>query len=200
MWKAVGWGGRVAAVLLLVGLCPILIAAGSIVLLLAHRTPLVAHQRIGQYGNPFWILKLRTMWSGTGQRGRGFVERVIEDPVELKGCADPRVTSRFARFCRRFSLDELPQLINVARGEMAFVGPRPLTREEMRRHYARHAPEVLAVKPGITGLWQVSGRSRLSYSARRRLDLILVRNQSVRLYMGILLRTVPVVLCGRNAW
>ena len=200
LWKVVEWGERAAALALFVALCPIMLVAGIIVLLLSRKTPLVAHQRAGQYGNPFWVLKLRTMWPGTSQGTDGLVERVIENPVKLKTSADPRVTSRFARFCRRFSIDELPQLINVIRGEMAFVGPRPVTREEMLKYYARHAPEVLAAKPGITGLWQVNGRSRLSYSARRRLDIMLVKNRSVRLYVEILLRTVPAVLCGRDAW
>ena len=83
---------------------------------------------------------------------------------------------------------------------MSLVGPRPLTREEMRAHYASDAPEVLSVKPGITGLWQVMGRSRLTYPQRRRLDLFLVRKRSARLYAAILLRTLPEVLAGRNSW
>ena len=91
-------------------------------------------------------------------------------------------------------------MVNVLRGEMALVGPRPLTREEMRAHYAADAPEVLSVKPGITGLWQVMGRSRLTYPQRRRLDLFLVRKRSARLYLAIVLRTLPEVLTGRNSW
>jgi exopolysaccharide production protein ExoY len=111
-----------------------------------------------------------------------------------------RVSSGFAHGCRRFSIDEFPQLYNILRGEMAFVEACPLTREELRTHYAGAAPEVLTAKPGLTGLWQVMGRSRLSYAQRRRLDLFLVRNRSARLYVAILLRTVPAVLCGRNSW
>src|SRR5439155_2656241 len=122
-------------------------------------------------GRPFWTLKFRSMWPDKRAAQLTLVERVVEEPgPDLKHAADPRVTSAFARFCRRFSIDELPQFINVVRGEMSLVGPRPLTREEMRAHYAADAPEVLSVKPGITGLWQVMGRSRLSYPQRRRLD------------------------------
>jgi lipopolysaccharide/colanic/teichoic acid biosynthesis glycosyltransferase len=200
-WKVVGWAERLEAMLLLVLLSPILIATGGIILGVSRRSPLVAHQRVGLRGRPFWTLKFRSMWPTTGTPRLAFIERVVEDPgPDLKGASDPRVTSAIARFCRRFSIDELPQLVNVARGEMSLVGPRPLTREEMRAHYAADAPEVLSLKPGITGLWQVMGRSRLTYSQRRRLDLFLVRKRSAGLYFGILLRTLPVVLDGRNSW
>jgi lipopolysaccharide/colanic/teichoic acid biosynthesis glycosyltransferase len=141
------------------------------------------------------------MWA---RRLRGplvLVERIAETPgPEIKSAHDPRVVSGFARFCRRFSIDELPQLWHVIRGEMALVGPRALTLEELRLNYAQDAPEVLAVKPGITGLWQVMGRSRLSYAQRRRLDLFLVRKRSLGLYVAILLRTLPEVVAGRNSW
>jgi exopolysaccharide production protein ExoY len=200
-WKALAWAERLEAVLLLTALSPFLIATGVVLLVLSRRSPLVAHQRVGLRGRPFWTLKFRSMWPKPGHAQFALIERVVEDPgPDLKAAADPRVTSRFARFCRRFSIDELPQLINVVRGEMAIVGPRPLTREEMRAHYAGQAPEVLSVKPGITGLWQVMGRSRLTYPQRRRLDLFLVRKRSVRLYLAIVLRTLPEVLAGRNSW
>ena len=200
-WKALGWGERAAAVLLLLALSPILCVTGILILALSRRTPLVAHQRIGQHGRPFWTLKFRTMWPGLVRPRTGLVERIAEEPgVEIKASLDPRVTSRFARFCRRASIDELPQLAHVAAGTMSLVGPRPLTREELRKHYGPAAPEVLSVKPGITGLWQVCGRSRLSYPQRRRLDLFLVRRRSPGLYATILRRTVAAVLAGRNAW
>jgi len=201
VWKAMGWAERLEAVLLLVALSPVLVVTGVVILVLSRRSPLVAHQRVGQCGSPFWTLKFRSMWNMPPAAQFSLVERVIEEPgPDVKPAADPRVTSAFARFCRRFSIDELPQLINVVRGEMSLVGPRPLTRDEMRAHYAGDAPEVLSVKPGITGLWQVMGRSRLTYSQRRRFDLFLVRHRSFRLYLAILLRTLPEVLAGRNSW
>ncbi len=120
-------------------------------------------------------------------------------PAE-KTVGDPRVTSRFAAWCRRHSLDELPQLFNVARGEMSFVGPRPITRAELERYYGKSAEEVLSLRPGLVGLWQVMGRNRLSYRQRRRLDVFLVRRISVRLYARILLRTVPLILVGEGAY
>jgi lipopolysaccharide/colanic/teichoic acid biosynthesis glycosyltransferase len=168
---------------------------------LSGRSPLVAHRRVGQYGVVLWTLKFRTMWTRRISGPLVLVERIAETPgQEIKPAHDPRVVSAFARFCRRFSIDELPQLWHVLRGEMALVGPRPLTLEELRLNYAQDAPEVLAVKPGITGLWQVMGRSRLSYVQRRRLDLFLVRKRSIGLYAAILLRTLPEVVAGRNSW
>jgi lipopolysaccharide/colanic/teichoic acid biosynthesis glycosyltransferase len=200
-WKVVALAERAEALLVLVALSPFLVGTGLVVLLLSGRSPLVAHRRVGLRGRPFWTLKFRSMWGDERMGSVALVERVEENPgPDLKHAADPRVTSVFARFCRRYSIDELPQLVNVVRGEMALVGPRPLTREEMRAHYAGDAPEVLSVKPGITGLWQVMGRSRLTYPQRRRLDLFLVRKRSARLYAAILLRTLPEVLTGRNSW
>jgi len=200
-WKALGWGERLGAVLLLIALSPILCVTGILIFALARRSPLVAHQRIGQHGRPFWTLKFRSMWPTPPRPQSWLVERIVEEPgPEIKANADPRVTSSFARFCRRASIDELPQLLQVACGTMSLVGPRPLTREELRSHYGHDAPEVLSVKPGLTGLWQISGRSRLTYPQRRRLDLFLVRKRSPRLYLTILLRTLPQVLTGRDAW
>jgi exopolysaccharide production protein ExoY len=200
-WKALGWGERFGAILLLAALSPVLCVTGILVFALSRRSPLVAHQRVGQYGRLFRTLKFRTMWPTAAPPQSWLVEEIVEEPgPEIKGSADPRVTSRFARFCRRSSIDELPQLVHVVRGEMSLVGPRPLTRDELRKHYGPDAPEVLSVKPGITGLWQVLGRSRLTYPQRRRLDLFLVRKRSLRLYLAILGRTLPEVLTGRNAW
>ena len=108
--------------------------------------------------------------------------------------------SRFAAFCRRYSLDELPQLYHVARGEMSLVGPRPITLLELNEYYGASAAEVISLRPGLTGLWQVKGRNRLSYARRKRLDLFFVRNGSAGLYFQILLRSVSGVLSGRGAY
>ena len=102
---------------------------------------------------------------------------------DLKSPDDPRVASSFARFCRRHSIDELPQLWHVVSGEMSLVGPRPVTEGELHRYYGAHASEVLQVKPGLAGLWQVSGRNRLTYAERCRLDLRLVRERSIPLVL-----------------
>jgi lipopolysaccharide/colanic/teichoic acid biosynthesis glycosyltransferase len=105
---------------------------------------------------------------------------------------DPRITP-IGQFLRVTSLDELPQLINIFRGEMSLVGPRPIVQDEIRR-YGQSMDEVLSVRPGLTGLWQVSGRNNLSYKRRVELDLIYVRRHNLRLDFNILLRTIAVVL------
>jgi exopolysaccharide production protein ExoY len=97
-------------------------------------------------------------------------------------------------------LDEIPQLWHVMAGEMSLVGPRPLTATELDLYYGAAAQEILHVKPGLAGLWQVSGRNRLSYAERRALDLRLARNRSLRMYLRILLQTIPEVLRGSNSW
>jgi lipopolysaccharide/colanic/teichoic acid biosynthesis glycosyltransferase len=146
------------------------------------------------------MLKFRTMWeNGVPDRYSAFVEDVSDSVPASKQRTDPRVVSKFAAICRRYSLDEIPQLYHVARGQMSFVGPRPITRDELDRHYGPHLAEVLQLRPGLTGLWQVMGRSRLTYSRRMKLDLILVRRASPSLYFWILMRTVPIVVRGYDA-
>jgi lipopolysaccharide/colanic/teichoic acid biosynthesis glycosyltransferase len=194
---------RVASVGLLVMAGPLVAFAALVVYGLSGRSPLIAHRRVGWQGSPLLMLKLRTMWDGRAAAGRrnGWIEYLDdENGPELKHPDDRRVTSRFARFCRRHSIDELPQLWHVIRGEMSLVGPRPMTRSELDRYYGPVATEILQVKPGLAGLWQISGRSRLGYDKRRELDLQLVRGRSVKLYLRILLRTVPEVWRGRGSW
>jgi exopolysaccharide production protein ExoY len=184
--------------LLAVVAAPIIIASAGVVIVLSRRSPFVAHLRIGNNG-PFWMWKLRTMWDSS-VRGWAFVERIRVAPVPVdKTAPDPRITSRFAALCRKYSIDELPQLLHVAGGQMSLVGPRPITREELIRHYGEDAAEVFLLRAGVTGLWQVSGRNKLSYKQRRELDLQLVRQFSIRTYLAILLKTIPKVLSGSDA-
>lgn len=194
---------RLAAGAALGVLAPLLGLTGLIVSLLSRRSPLIAHLRVGLNGEPFWLLKFRTMWGNPAPAAPrpGLVEFIQDDiGPHRKSVADPRVTSRFARFLRRTSIDELPQLVHVLTGRMSLVGPRPLTRTELEMHYGERAAEVLRVRPGLTGLWQVMGRNRLTYSQRRRLDLFYVRRKSMAVYLMILGRTVPLLLSGRDAW
>lgn len=188
----------VAASALLLGALPILTLAALIIARLSGRSPFVAHLRVGQFGRPLWMIKLRSMWDEPG--GPGLVERVGAGAPESKEVGDRRVRSAFARWCRRYSIDELPQLIHVLCGEMSMVGPRPITRSELDRYYGNDAAEVLVLRPGITGLWQSMGRNRRTYAQRRRLDLFLVRRYSLRLYLMIFWRTIPRALSGNGAW
>ncbi len=192
--------GLIAVILL----SPVLMVVGATIFILSKRAPLVAHRRLGRDGCPFWMLKFRSMWDGgsnTESARHTFVERLHDQPVpEVKTGGDPRVTSAFAAFCRRHSIDELPQLWHVAIGEMSLVGPRPVTPAEWTKFYGDSAQEVLRLKPGLSGLWQTRGRNRLTYRQRRRLDIFLARHYCLLLYLRILGQTVPRVLVGRDAW
>lgn len=179
---------RLAAAVLLTLLIPLLLVIALVILVLSRRQPLIRHHRVGWRGRSLALVKFRTMWGND------------LPPPRVKRPDDPRVTSRFAAFCRRHSLDELPQLLHVIRGEMSFVGPRPITAEELDQYYGGAAEEILSVRPGLTGLWQIRGRSRLSYARRRRLDLLMVRRGSAQLHFLILLSSLRDIFSGRDAW
>jgi lipopolysaccharide/colanic/teichoic acid biosynthesis glycosyltransferase len=191
---------RIAAAILLVILSPLAAAIALAIFALSRRSPLISHNRVGWRGAPLAVLKFRTMWEDIGPfTGFQIVENVDGYSPNSKYAADSRVTSRFAALCRRFSLDEIPQLYHVVRGEMSLVGPRPLTLRELQKHYGPATSSVLSLRPGLTGLWQLKGRSRLTYAQRRRLDLLLVRRMSAGLYLRILFQSVPKVLAGVDA-
>jgi Undecaprenyl-phosphate galactose phosphotransferase WbaP len=165
-------------------------------------TVLYRHKRIGRGGKSFECLKFRTMVPEADR----VLREILEQDPELKAewvrdhklKEDPRVTS-VGRMLRRTSLDELPQLWNVLRGEMSLVGPRPVVREELLR-YGRDVGIYLAARPGITGLWQVTGRNDTDYHSRVQLDTYYVCNQNLFLDLYILLKTTGVVLGGTGAY
>jgi exopolysaccharide production protein ExoY len=194
---------RLLAAALLVLVFPVLPVIALLIRILSQRSPLVAHLRTGRDGRAIWMLKFRTMWPRTAPAAGGpmWIERIASSEVPAgKPPVDPRITSRFGAWCRTYSVDELPQLWHAVRGEMSLVGPRPITAQELEEHYGEYAAEVLGIDPGITGLWQTSGRNQLKYGQRLRLDLFLVRHYSPGLYFRILLRTIPRVLSGAGAW
>jgi exopolysaccharide production protein ExoY len=181
-------------------LSPLLLIVG---LALAHdRGPIIyRHTRTGRHGRSFGCLKFRTMVHNAEQVLTDLLHQDEELRAEWmrdqKLRNDPRITT-IGRFLRRTSLDELPQLWNVLKGDMSLVGPRPVVREEWTR-YGRRLDDYLAAKPGVTGLWQVMGRSDCGYRRRVALDSYYVRKRSFFLDIFILLQTVKVVLRGRGA-
>lgn len=193
---------RAAGIALIAFTAPVTIASAATIAILSRRSPLVAHLRVGKDDQPFWMWKLRTMWDAKSpRRSHRWIEYVVADPSDdNKPRRDARVTSRIAAFFRRHSIDELPQLWNVVRGEMSLVGPRPMTRSEVTRHYGIASSELLSVKPGLTGLWQVSGRSHIRFPQRALMDLMLVRSLTPRMYATILLRTIATLVIGNGAW
>ncbi len=164
--------------------------------------PIFVHRRIGRGGRTFPCLKLRTMVRDSEDR----LHRLLEsDPaaraewaIDQKLRMDPRVTP-LGRFLRKSSLDELPQLVNVLVGHMSLVGPRPIVAAEVAR-YGRYFRFYCAVRPGITGLWQVSGRNDTSYRRRVAMDTVYSRSRSVGTDISILMRTVPAVLASKGSF
>jgi lipopolysaccharide/colanic/teichoic acid biosynthesis glycosyltransferase len=154
---------------------------------------------LGSGGRSFDAFKFRTMYVNGDAILDTDPDAVTQLRTNHKLREDPRVT-RVGRWMRRFSIDEIPQLLNVLRGQMSLVGPRMISPDEAAK-YGRNRLNLFAVKPGITGLWQVSGRSDLSYDERVRIDMYYVRNYSVWMDLQILLvETLPAVLKGRGAY
>jgi lipopolysaccharide/colanic/teichoic acid biosynthesis glycosyltransferase len=166
-----------------------LLALAAILIKLESRGPVFYRQRrVGRGGEPFELWKLRTMVPGAESMGAGIY--VVE--------GDPRIT-RTGRLLRRFSLDELPNLINVLRGEMAIVGPRPTVQEQVDRYTDRQRRR-LEVKPGITGWAQVNGRASLPWPERIELDVWYVEHRSLRLDLRILARTIRMLATGHGLY
>jgi exopolysaccharide biosynthesis polyprenyl glycosylphosphotransferase len=154
--------------------------------------------RVGQGGNPFVFYKFRSMFVGAEGIKKEFLHLNEMDGPVFKLFNDPRIT-RVGRLLRKSSLDEFPQLYNVLRGEMSLVGPRPPVPEEVRLYKPWHMAR-LAVKPGITCLWQVSGRSYVAFDEWMRLDIAYIRDRSFLLDLRVLIKTIPAVLSGRGAY
>lgn len=194
------WTDRVLALVVLICVSPLILA---IAWLIGRDGGAVtfAHYRVGCRGRLFRCLKFRTMRADAEQALQEILERspalCAEWQRDHKLAEDPRVTA-LGRWLRRSSLDELPQLLNVLRGEMALVGPRPITVAELRRYGAARW-HYLSVLPGMTGLWQVSGRNRTSYERRVQLDELYVKTRSIWLDLRILAKTIVVVLTRDGA-
>ena len=185
----------------LLGLLLLLPVFGIIALCIRLDSPgpiLFKQKRVGRDGEEFWFYKFRSMVSDAEAK-RHLLEMHNErsGPV-FKMRNDPRVT-RVGRVLRKFSLDELPQLLNVLKGEMSLVGPRPALPKETAAYTARQRQRLIGL-PGVTGLWQVSGRASLSFERSIELDLYYIEHQSIGLYFRILLMTIPAVLRAEGAY
>ena len=188
----------VVAFALLVLLLPVLLAIGAAVRFTSPGPALFRQERVGRAGAPFTVLKFRSMYEDAERRLAELTHLNEHDGVLFKLRNDPRVTP-LGKVLRKFYLDELPQLVNVLLGQMSLVGPRPPLPSEVAR-YQGHAHRRLLVKPGITGLWQVSGRSDLSWEETVRLDLQYVENWSLGLDISVLARTTLAVFRSRGAY
>lgn len=191
----------VGALALLLMLAPVLLVV-AILVRLSGPNVLFAHPRVGQGGRLFPCYKFRTMVPDA----QLVLERVLAERPDLrvewerdfKLKDDPRVT-RVGKFLRKYSLDELPQFWNVLRGDMSLVGPRPIVMDELKR-YGRHADCYLAARPGVTGLWQISGRSDVDYDRRIQLDREYMERRCVAMDLAIVFKTAWVVLMRRGAY
>jgi lipopolysaccharide/colanic/teichoic acid biosynthesis glycosyltransferase len=197
---------RVFDVLASVVLLALLAPAFLVIMLLVRRDggpAFYGHRRVGREGVSFFCLKFRTMVVNGDEVLKTHLAAnppaAAEWEARRKLVNDPRVT-KVGQFLRKTSLDELPQLINVIRGEMSLVGPRPVVAAELQSHFCQDGSAAyLAVPPGITGLWQISGRSDTTYAQRVALDIQYVRTRSFWRDLLILLRTIPAVLLRRGA-
>ena len=193
-------------------LCAPLLFTIALLIKLTSKGPILFQQeRIGHYGKPFTFLKFRSMYMNNDHAVHEryvtqFISannrQVVSGPgeaVTYKLTRDPRIT-KIGRFLRRASLDELPQLINVLRGDMSLVGPRPPIRYEIAAYQPWHKNRLIGVKPGITGMWQVGGRSRVTFDEMVRLDLKYAASWSLWLDITILLQTPWAVISGQGAY
>ena len=201
----------VGSAMALIVLSPIFLTIAAAIKLSSPGPILFRQKRIGQHGIPFTFLKFRSMHcANDSQLHMEYIKRFIAGDVDsgksepngqvvYKITRDPRVT-RVGRFLRKTSLDEFPQLLNVLRGEMSLVGPRPPIPYEVESYDIWHRRRLLEVKPGLTGLWQVNGRSRLRFDDMVRLDLKYANAWSLWLDVKILLQTPRAVFFGDGAY
>jgi exopolysaccharide biosynthesis polyprenyl glycosylphosphotransferase len=189
---------RTCALLGLLLLLPVLLGVASAVKLTSRGPVFFTEERVGRDGVPFRMLKFRSMMVDADRMVDALVDQSDGNGVLFKKKVDPRVT-RVGRVLRRYSVDELPQLINVLKGDMSLVGPRPPLQREVEK-YGYDMRRRFLVKPGLTGLWQISGRSDLSWDDSVRIDVRYVENWSLTSDAMILCKTVGAVLRGSGAY
>ncbi len=189
-------GDVVFSILVLTLGSPIFILIGVLVKLSSPGDVFYVQKRVGRNYREFGCIKFRTMYKNADDLLPNLLEKHplmrTEFEKDFKLRQDPRIT-RLGRFLRRSSLDELPQFLNVLKGEMSVVGPRPIVNSEINK-YSLFMEEVISVRPGLTGLWQVSGRNNLSYKKRVKLDLFYARNRNFLLDLEIIILTLGVLI------
>lgn len=181
---------------------PILLVFSLIYKIGSNKGPMFFKQkRIGKAGEEFYIYKFRSMIVDAEKRlkeDKALYEKYVANNFKLEQDEDPRITN-FGRFIRKTSLDELPQFINVLKGDMSLVGPRPVVPDELIE-YKNKVDDFLSVKPGVTGYWQVCGRSNIAYPERVNIELHYVYNKSLTMDIKILFKTVFLVLAKKGAY
>lgn len=184
-------------------LSPIFFLIAVLIWLTSRGNPFFGHERIGRGGKPFVCYKFRTMYPDAPSRLQNLLncrkdlKEEWEKTHKLKD--DPRVTP-LGKVLRKMSLDEFPQFWNVLKGDLSVVGPRPVVEMELQKHFGPKAPLIISVRPGVTGLWQVSGRNDTSYAERILLDETYIKTQSFILDLKLILKTVPAVFFSKGAY
>jgi exopolysaccharide production protein ExoY len=182
-------------------LLPVLMFVAIVVFLTQGRPIIYRQPRLGLKGKTFSCLKFRSMITNADVVLREYLDKnpqaALQWQQQQKLMDDPRIT-RFGMFLRRSSFDELPQLFNILAGDMSFVGPRPIVPDEVVR-YGDRAVLLMSVRPGLTGLWQISGRSNVSYETRVRLDMEYIETRTLVGDLKIIVRTVPAILSQRGS-
>lgn len=183
---------------------PIYLIIALIIFVTSPGKVIYSHERIGRGGKPFRCYKFRSMYIDADQRLKiiletnPYLKEEWEKNYKLK--KDPRITP-FGAFLRKTSLDEIPQFWNVLRGDLSVVGPRPVVKDEITKYYHVKAYKILSIRPGLTGIWQVSGRSDIkSYETRIQMDEFYVENHSFFLDMKLIAKTIPAMLFSKGAY
>lgn len=193
----------VFSVLVLFFAFPLFLGLAILVRLSSKGPAIYAHERIGRAGKPFKCFKFRSMYPDADLRLKELLAKhpdlKAEWDLNHKLKNDPRITP-IGKFIRKTSLDELPQFLNVLKGDLSVVGPRPVVQAEVVKHLKEKAPKILSIRPGLTGIWQVSGRSNTTYLERLSLDEQYVDTHNLWLDLKLIAKTLPAMLASRGAY
>lgn len=192
---------RILSIIILLLVSPVLVIVSILILIYDGFPIFFTQDRVGKNGKLFRVIKFRSMVNNAEQilkSNKVMYEKYIQNDFKLKPEADPRILP-FGLFIRKTSIDELPQFINVLKGDMSVVGPRPVLPDELKFLYGKDSNIYCSVKPGITGLWQASGRSELKGIQRVKLDIEGIKRKSLFFDLYIILKTIYVVILKRGA-